>query len=106
MLGKNRLAELQGRLIDLQVDKAMLAAQIKAAKEEIDAAEAAAKPQTGGRRSLLRSRLRKAKQSVDRRQIELRNELVDHEIDASAKSGSWIPSCWPSKWPWMGWRNT
>ena len=40
-IGKNALAELQARLIDVQVERAMLAARIKAREEEVHAAEAA-----------------------------------------------------------------
>ena len=41
--GKNPLAELQSRLIDVRVERAMLAARIKAREEEVPAAETAEK---------------------------------------------------------------
>jgi hypothetical protein len=44
-IGKDPLAELQSRLIDVQVERAMLAARIKAREEEVHTADAAATSQ-------------------------------------------------------------
>ena len=81
-IAKNSLAELQSRLIEMQVDKAMLAARITAMEEEVRATEAAAaapaKPGEPGQP------IKKNKPALTADELEFRNELVERELDASA----------------------
>ena len=84
-VGKNVLAVLQGRLIDVQVERAMLAARIKATKDEIDHAKAAAAAASSASAMAAAEPAKKSKPILSPDEIELRKDLVERELNASGE---------------------
>jgi capsular exopolysaccharide synthesis family protein len=70
---KSPLGELQGRLVTIQVERAMLSARIKAGEEELHAAEQAEAAQKG-------VRAKAAEAPLSREEIKLRDAMVSRAI--------------------------
>ncbi|MGA2257672.1 MAG: hypothetical protein ABSG53_23675 [Thermoguttaceae bacterium] len=81
----NPLGVLQSRLVGIQVDRAMLTAQIKACEEELCAAEQAAKASAAEKATQTEAAVKAAAAARANRQLtpeeqDLRDEMVEREI--------------------------
>jgi len=83
---KNPLAELQSKLIDVQIQRAMLSAQIKANEEEIAAAEKA----SASKKTAQGDAPNKASAvSLTKEEIELRDAIVWKAIEENTQVKQW-----------------
>jgi capsular polysaccharide biosynthesis protein len=83
-LAKNPVSVLQGRLIDVQVERAMVAARIKAMEEEVPVAEAmAAQAQNSAQASATAEPAKNSKPVLTAEQKELRDHLVEMQLNAT-----------------------
>ncbi len=92
-LGKSRLAEMQGRLIEVQVEKAMLSARIKAAEEEISVPKTIAAATTAAATSKAAAgnvgakpaapTAEKSKRELTNDEKELRDQMVERELEVA-----------------------
>jgi polysaccharide biosynthesis transport protein len=79
---KNPLTELQSRLIDVQVERAILSARIKAVEEELRAAEQAASSQRdAAAKAASVAPAKKGKRELSQEEVEVRDEMVERALD-------------------------
>jgi len=79
---KNPLAELQSQLINVQVTRAMLSANIRALEEELQGAEqAAAAQKEAGAKADAAPPVSRFKRELSKEEIELRDMMVERDLD-------------------------
>ncbi|MGO9111696.1 MAG: hypothetical protein ACLP9L_20920, partial [Thermoguttaceae bacterium] len=79
---KNPLAELQARLVTVQVERAMLSARIKATEEELDAAQKASTAENN-------IPIKAAAVPLSKEEIEWRNAMVYRAVEDNAEVKLW-----------------